>query len=588
MAIFGRLTLFAFATTLCAVQFASNSIEAADSPSTSGLRRISCTAIVDRIYRDIFENQTRFSTRPWVESKLNEAFKYLKNPAYVYDSPDVERAAKVRREIELFYRIANDDFEDCSYTRLEKRLELEDLLTSHSNLGHFIQYYNGLLFLNCAQKLVGKLNQGETRPLIRAVEPLERVAIKKVAKLVLTRRERLMSRGEYDSDEEDLQYEDPLRNTAIVVVRYLEAIGLDLVKPTDRTMHQHIEYINRIIHRIFFNECQHLGQLYGPDYKTYLLMLKYDSLILKPVFERNEIVQQLLEQMRICQQLTEATPYIYPLGRFDMETLMDKLDEQASGSSTPEHFRDSLDEILHLGTAELYLGNDYSQTMRYYLDLFVISQIDRRKCVSNYFKILKRYTQANLNLPSTMNYIKHYAHLQVLQCLPIFKQRMRHGLARVELEDSMNLQHLYDIFKSIAQQVEPNIRLYYDNISYTILRLASGKIFDFFGLNLHSMFEQGNEQLVEKLPETQEHIHNLFKSCRFLMSRIETPVDMIRLFIAVDPSVTDQLENSNLLNWLSKYNICKTLLKLQTVQLESHSSIPLTHSLDNLNISGDQ
>lgn len=591
------VSYWVLAATLCAAMQLASSM---DRRSTNNNKRtyqmannrllIDSAPIIDPIYDEIFGTDVyNLMTRRELRNKLEEAYTVLTNPEHVYICENSDRTTKVNRDIKLLHAIAVDNYRDCSYDKISQRIDAEENFKIYPNLETFMEYYNGLLVMNCARNIFNQIVSSEHR-ITQLFNADDNWNLKKVVKLANKRRQILINSDDYNSDDSnDLEIqEDSLRNTSVVVMQYLsQKFGfLEVEKPIDRPMLAQLEHIGKLIDQVFFKECQKLAQIHGVNHSLYLLMQSYDQRYIKHLFNSNEFVRDLLEQMRICHHFTNSLQHMYLLGRYHLDTLVDTIED--AGSLAPNEMRDLIETLVYLGQAEVSLGYNHADLLRNYLELLVISQISVQKCQDNYFKLM-RHRQRDLMMldeqSSMCNYVKHYVHLQIVACLPSFEGQISTNLNNLEdSDDSLDeIDKIYDIFKEISSQIEPSLKLYScDNIPYDVVRLASEKILHSYGFDLFNWQNDfhDDETFHDKMFETQDQVENLFDSCRSFMNQMRNSVQLFRLFMSLDTNnnITSSISEDSLIA-LSKYNVCKSLVNL--------SERTMLRSLGHINFDSD-
>lgn len=584
------LFLCSLAATLCAMQqaHAMNQDNSKFQPGHIVLEsneRQNCAPIVDAIYAKVFEpaQDSNPLTHEQIHDMIDEAYGLMTSPAHRYVSQNSRTPQLVYKQLELFHEMADEHLlenlreVDCIRSKLIRFKVLEKKFENHINLRSYFSHYNARKFEKCAKILVQKfsLTQSHSHAASSQGYVIEREHLGQVSKMVAARRKELINEQLYPIDEPEEEEEESLRNTSFIIMKYLsENLHLDITKPLNRPMVEQLNLMGQMEDDVFLLECNFLTQLHAADYLQYQLFVHYYRTELWPLFWDQDLqVAELIEQLRICHQLAHANTHIYLLGRYDLDSLINRLDDTTDGTNSPEEMRDLLEIVLFAAQAEVYLGYDYAPMASYYLDLFVPSQIDRQKCQATYFRLLKQKIDWHSDNPNIINYLRHFGVIQVLKCLHRFGSQLRRATSSLDETQRAQLNTLHEVFNYIAQHNEPPLRLYYDPIPNYIVRFASEKLFDLLGYNL---FTLSDNELIQKLPQTQFQVEILFETCRLFINQLANLADLFRLFIIVDSEAENHI-NSEIAKRMSQYNICKTLISLQLSE----------DQLNNLNLNAD-
>lgn len=435
---------------------------------------------------------------------------------------------------------------DCDIRSLKIRLLWGESTDVSPNLHAYIEHYNEEVFEECAMKL----NKTLTKK-VKKFRKEDYIHLHKLSQMI---RERgvVLANGD----------DDNVRGLSVVAIDYLEELGLDIEKSSAKSMFEHTTWITGLLNRVFFDECHSLGEQFEAEDTLYGVFLDHD-LNLRDLFD--DQVLRLFEKLNICQHFTYASRYVYPLGRYDLPSLIDQIlstsenpnDELAS----PERIRESLEASLFVGQAELYLDNDYSIVMRRFVDLLVVSQIDENKCETRYLQAVIDLRERQSGYAILLSYLNHYIRLQLKQCFGVLENQLENVIPfRLDdTKDVENLAMLYNEFMNVATQLHANTELYM-KIPYTITRLVSERLLANQGINIYDIDENPSDTS-RKLTIAQKKIESLFDTCHRLIGLMRPQVDLFKLFIELDSQMTGQMTPSAI-EWFTKNNICETLVGL--------------------------
>lgn len=502
------------------------------------------------LYDEVFGRESDPLQPSEIIERLNEMHHLMaENPELEFDT-DIDDEAVVAEQVETFRSISNDY--DCSNDRLEYRFELEQLHREHPNLGPFLVHQNRQHFDRCAQQLNHNLNQVIEASLV-SKDLSQFDDISQAVGLI-------RSKQHAEGDEFSLNVDIDLVALSKGLFEYLENIGQEIDKPIDRPMHEHVNIMNGLIERYFGSNCRRLlsrqladGNTYQESVMNYLLIRNYDQ-SLRQLFSPQ--VLHLIDQLHACSVLSMDQSNLYPLARYDLNELTDKIlsTQPQDESMRPEVIRDLLDKALFVGQSQLLIGLDNPVLMKRFIGLSAVGQVRADKCHQIYIRGIIEAKQVESVHPNLLNYLHHFGQLQAIECLPNFSFAINAQLSQLTGNcDLILIEDVKRAFEMVVEQVDPTVRLY-NQLPPNIVGLSIKKFLTNHNVSL-DQDEENNPSLIEFRPT----LNRLFGSCLELVEKLGAYVNQFEDLLELAQDDAINYYNPGILRTMSRYRICHAL-----------------------------
>lgn len=487
------------------------------------------------LYRSVFDPESPEISPEEANERLKDARTLLLNP-----NCHVDNRARYNRILQTFTWIPADS--GCSVGTMNRRIRLEQQNEQHPILGPFVKFYNRQQFQLCTRKLDQQL----------LAESWDSELLANTRRVAMNIRAHQRSRNDNDAMQRDFE----LRDISKFVISYVEFVSRESMdKPANRPMKEQVDYVASAVGQVFFAECDQLAHL-GQSYYLYQLMMLYDA-TLRNLFRPS--VVRLLDRIEICRTIIFHFKELYPLARFDLNTLTEQImsTEERDDLMNPDKMKDLLDISVHVGQAELILNINNRELMKRYIDYLAVSQIRVDKCQLDYIDKVIRLIESNGMFPNLINYLKQYANNQMIVCLRPLEFTLIVLIYSMESDryDSNLLREVKKIFEDIAKELHPNAKFYEE-----IPDGLASAVLESYTQNEGIAIRDENQS--DRSVQFRSTLEKLFQSCDDLVNSVERQANLFKRLLKLD--FTGAIGRYPLIkSEMAKYNICVAISNLR-------------------------
>lgn len=444
--------------------------------------------------------------------------------------------------------------EGCAFYELSRRSSSVPIYENFQNIADYIKFHNDRIFNKCI------LFYKESIETDLQSSRDERVNLDELYPLIINRQSQL---------NQELQYQANLskKMTAQGAMDYLEMKGYNIEKPRDRPMIEHIEnVISPIISQHFDDECIKTKDRFGYPFMVRAIISDYDENLVQLL---GEDALKLFNQMYICFHLTNTNAHMFPLGKYDLESIQDQIFsfEPSDELMNPEEVKNLIEIALFASQANLFAQMVDLDLARKLVDFLTISQINPNKCEADYLNTLIALKANNREYPNLYNYLDFYGQKQMISCLSSFESRLLYKIFSLSNRDLNNVNEIYGYFESAKNQIDPNAKLYRD-ISDQILAASLEKWFE----SLRNKATEGpSGSRTSYSSRVRASIRTLFDSCQEIVDFLHQESQDFRRLVKLDSGPESEFQ-ANTLIMMQKYNICAAILRVpDQIRFESQN-----------------